>query len=78
VIRTQIYLTQQERTGLSSLAEKTGTTLSELVREAVNRYLVQSRSDRCDAVLKAAAGLWKDRQDLPDFKAARAGWGRGE
>ena len=77
MVRTQIYLTQQERTGLATLAAATGMKMSELVREAVNRLIAQSSPSRKEAVLSAAAGLWKDRSDLPDFAATRKGWDRG-
>lgn len=76
MVRTQIYLTEQERTGLAALSKTTGMKLSELIREAVNRLLVQSSRSRRDAVLSAAAGLWKERDDLPDFAKARAAWDR--
>jgi hypothetical protein len=76
MIRTQIYLTQHERTGLSDLAKKSGATFSELVREAVNRFLAQSSAERRDAVLEATGGLWENRDDLPDFGQMRAKWDR--
>ena len=76
MVRTQIYLTEQERTGLATLSKATGMKLSELIREAVNRLIAQSSRGRRDAVLNAAAGLWKDRDDLPDFAATRADWDR--
>ncbi|MEI7901695.1 MAG: CopG family transcriptional regulator [bacterium] len=78
MVRTQIYLTRQERAGLATLAETTGMKLSELIREAVNRLIAQSGPDRKEAVLSAAAGLWKDRKDLPDFAATRAEWDRSK
>jgi len=34
---------------------------------------VEARRGR---ILLAAAGLWKGRQDLPDFEALRAEWDR--
>jgi len=76
MVRTQIYLTAQERDGLAHLTRSTGKKFSELVREAVNRLLDQSGPAKRDAVLTATAGLWKDRNDLPDFTAERAGWDR--
>ena len=78
MVRTQIYLTQQERAGLASLAKTTGMKLSELIREAVNRLLAQSSPGKRDAVLKTAAGLWKNRDDLPDFTVVRADWDRSK
>ena len=49
---------------------------SELIREAVDRLIDQSARCRREAVLHEAAGIWKDRKDLPDFKAMRAEWDR--
>ncbi len=71
MIRTQIYLTEQERTGLVALAKVSGKKQSELIREAVDRFLEQFEETRLQAALENAAGMWKDRDDLPDFNAAR-------
>ena len=77
MVRTQIYLTEDERDGLISVARSTGRKQSELIRQAVDRFLDLARGDRRAAILKEAAGLWKDRNDLPDFAAARRSWDRG-
>lgn len=37
--RTQIYLEEDERRELQKLARRNGTSMGELVREAVSRYL---------------------------------------
>jgi len=78
MVRTQIYLTQQERAGLASLAKTSGMKLSELVRSAINSLLEHSSQSNRDAVLQATAGLWKDRDDLPDFTVTRTGWDRSK
>lgn len=75
--RTQVYLTNDERSGLELLAENKGINVSELIRMAIQRLLEQSLPAQRDAVLKATAGLWKDRNDLPDFGAIRSEWDRG-
>jgi hypothetical protein len=76
MVRTQVYLTSDERAGLELLAENKGVKVSELIHMAVSHLLEQSLPARRDAVLKAAAGLWKDRNDLPDFGAIRSEWDR--
>ncbi|MDR2112014.1 MAG: CopG family transcriptional regulator [Candidatus Accumulibacter sp.] len=70
--RAQVYLTSEERAGLEFLAKNKGGKISELIRVAVGRLFEQSLSARRDSVLKATAGLWKDRNDLPDFEAIRS------
>lgn len=42
MIRTQIYLTEQEQTALRGLSSKTGKTQSQLIREAIDRLITQA------------------------------------
>ncbi len=74
MIRTQIYLTQQELTAVRALAAAAGKSRREIVREAVDQFIahVLQRNSIRDAV----SGLWRDRDDLPDFCALRHGWDR--
>ncbi len=76
MVRTQIYLTERQRDELAAIAKTAGKKQSELIREAVDRFIDQSGRSRREAVLRATAGVWKDRRDLPDFKATRAQWDR--
>ena len=74
MVRTQIYLTERQRDELAAIARTAGKKQSELIREAVDRLIDQEGSSRREAVLREAAGIWKDRTDLPDFEATRAEW----
>jgi hypothetical protein len=76
MVRTQIYLTETERDGLNAIAKATGKTQSQLIREAVDRFLDLRHGNRRAAILNEAAGMWRDRRDLPDFGAARRSWDR--
>jgi hypothetical protein len=76
MVRTQIYLTERQRDELAAIAKRAGKKQSELIREAVDRLIDQTGRSRREAVLREAAGIWKDRTDLPDFKAIRAEWDR--
>ena len=76
MVRTQIYLTERQKEELAAIAKTVGKKQSELIREAVDHLIEQSGRSRREAVLRAAAGVWKDRRDLPDFNAARAEWDR--
>ena len=68
----QINLTNAEREALQALAQSTGKTESELLHEAVESYLNQAEGNHRLALLRQAKGIWKDRDDLPDFRALRA------
>ena len=76
MVRTQIYLTEEERTGLRALVEATGKKQAELIREAIDRLLETVSDRRRASVLNSAAGMWRDRTDLPDLKATRQSWDR--
>ena len=76
MVRTQIYLTKNQRDELAAIAKTVGKKQSELIREAVDRLIAQTGRGRRKLVLREAAGIWKDRTDLPDFKTIRADWDR--
>ncbi|MDP2784258.1 MAG: ribbon-helix-helix protein, CopG family [Sulfurimicrobium sp.] len=71
MIRTQIYLTEQEQTALKALTQQTGKSQSELIRDAVDRLLAQFDSRSRLDKLRVARGMWKNRDDLADFEATR-------
>lgn len=71
MVRTQIYLTEEERAGLSALANATGKKQAELIRDAVDRLISATSDSHRNSVLSRAAGMWQNRKDLPDFAAAR-------
>jgi metal-responsive CopG/Arc/MetJ family transcriptional regulator len=76
MVRTQIYLTDHQRAELDAIAKTSGKKQSELIREAVDRLIDQESHHRREIVLQEAAGIWKDRTDLPDFEAKRSDWDR--
>jgi predicted transcriptional regulator len=76
MIRTQIYLTDHEKTSLGILSAATGKAQSELIREAIDHFVAQNSPARRKAILADAAGMWKNRRDLPDFSAMRKQWDR--
>lgn len=69
--RTQIYLTEKEQLELDRLSEKKGASKSAIIREAIDQYLAKHSEEHRKEVFERAAGMWKDRDDLPDFKELR-------
>jgi len=76
MIRTQIYLTAREKSALAELSRATGKKQSELIRKAVDRLIEESGGARRKAARAKAAGMWKDRRDLPDLRHLRNEWDR--
>lgn len=76
MVRTQIYLTEKQRSELIAMSRRQGKRQSELIREAVDQFIASSSSQRRQDALSAAAGIWKNRDDIPDFDVVRAGWDR--
>jgi metal-responsive CopG/Arc/MetJ family transcriptional regulator len=76
MVRTQIYLTENQREELATIAKSSGKKQSELIREAIDRLINQAGSSNRELVLREAAGIWKNRTDLPNFKSIRAEWDR--
>ena len=76
MLRTQIYLTEDEASGISALAAVSGKKQSELIREAIDSFLASQNNNARKSALRDCAGMWKDRNDLPDFSALRASFDR--
>lgn len=76
MIRTQVYLTRRQRDQLAAIASYGKKRQSELIREAIDRFIEQHGLDRRQAVLREAAGIWQDRSDLPPLRVVRNSWNR--
>jgi len=63
--RTQLYLDDDLWNTLHTRARSEGTTISDLVRQAVRERYLGNLDERREA-MEAIVGIWKDRTDLPD------------
>jgi hypothetical protein len=68
---TKIALTTEEQHFLHLMACQTGKTEQELIKEAVNKLISQFDTETLRPNLMAAGGIWKDREDLPDWRELR-------
>jgi len=66
--RTQLYLDEDIWKALQIRARQSGTSISELVRQAVRDKYGASPANRREA-MQAWVGVWKDRDDLPSTEA---------
>ena len=70
-LRTQIYLTAEQRARLDELRQRDGKSLAELVREALDAYVAERGADPASA-LQATFGA------APEFEVpSRDEWDRG-
>ena len=76
MIRTQIYLTQEEKNALTELSAASGKKQSVLIREAIDVMIEKNSVATRRANLARAAGMWKDRDDLPDYEGLHKSWDR--
>ena len=63
--RTQLYLNEDIWKALHIQSRQQGTSISELVRQAVRDKYGSSPTNRGRA-MQALVGIWKERTDLPD------------
>ncbi|MCK4776742.1 MAG: CopG family transcriptional regulator [Actinomycetia bacterium] len=74
--RTQIYLTDKENRSLKAISSLYGKSKSEIIREAIDNHIEQIHTGNKMGIINSAAGMWKNRNDLPDFQEARKDWDR--
>ncbi|MBI1796077.1 MAG: ribbon-helix-helix protein, CopG family [Candidatus Eisenbacteria bacterium] len=64
MVRTQLFLDNAMHARLRVLARKQGRTVSDLVREALERAYGGGSVEERLRTLKAIEGLWRDRKDI--------------
>jgi len=73
VIRTQIYLTDDEKRQLESVSAIKGISQSDLIRQAIDDLLSRTANADKSDILDSIAGIWKDNDNLPDIRSMRSG-----
>jgi len=63
MIRTQIYLNENQKRALDKLSSRYGESIAELIRKAVDEFLFKEASS-FDDVLEESFGIWKGRKDI--------------
>lgn len=66
--RTQIYLSENEMIYLRNLSRIKKKTLSELIREAIDKFYVIGKKQKLSQAIDVVFGIWADRRDMPKTK----------
>lgn len=87
MVSTRVYLSEDTKEALQTLAEERGTSQSALIREALESFLeggalsdLEKNSTVNEATenLRAARGIWKDRENVhEEFREIRKSMDRG-
>lgn len=78
--RTQIYLTSEQKTRLEAVARARSVSMADVVREAVDTYLLDIAPDQLILAMKETFGVakeWKDRDGVEIQRELRSMWGDG-
>lgn len=76
MIRTQIYITENEKKILSILSTRFGKKQSELIREAIDNFIAKFSKKKSGDIFDKVSGMWKDRDDIPEMESLRSTWDR--
>lgn len=76
MVRTQIYITDEENSAISRLSAVSGHGKSEVIRQAIDEFIERRDTTNRLRKLRAARGIWKDRVDIPDVRQMRADFDR--
>lgn len=78
MLTAQITLNDNESQVIHDITEHTGKSLEDILHEAVHQFINRVTSQNRLFLLRQARGMWKDRDDLPDFEILRQEWDRFE
>ncbi|MGV3550201.1 hypothetical protein [Rhizobium sp.] len=76
-MNTNVTISDEQMAQIKKIAEQTGVAADDLVREAIDRMIVERAPKTGDwkEATRAIYGIWKDRNDLEDtFKSFRDGF----
>ena len=76
MLTAHVTLTDTESQVIQNITKSTGKTQEQVLHEAIEQFIVRFTSQDRRILLRQARGMWKDRDDLPDFGTIRQEWDR--
>ena len=76
MVRTQVYLTEEESTAIGRLSKVLGHGKSKLIRQAIDEFINRRDATNRLKALRSARGMWADHPNVPDLKTIRASFDR--
>jgi hypothetical protein len=76
MVRTQIYLTEEENSSISRLSQILGSGKSQIIRQAIDEFILKRETSKRLNALREARGMWADRTDIPDLREQRQSFDR--
>ncbi len=72
MLKVQVFLRNDQKSALKSLAARTGRRQSDLIRSGVDLLIDRSANDDAGwrEATRAAVGIWRDRADISAMSAA--------
>lgn len=61
--RTQVYLTEEQKQALKRRSERSGTSIAELIRQAIDKQLRTPDPDMIRDRVEKTYGSWSDRME---------------
>lgn len=76
MVRTQVYLTEREKKALSLLSSSSGKKQSELIRDAIDHFIVRFSEENREDIFDRLSGMWADREEGLTAAKLRSDWDR--
>ena len=76
MVRTQIYLTEEENSSIARLSQILGSGKSQIIRQAIDEFILKRETSKRLNALREARGMWADRKDIPQLRAQRQSFDR--
>ena len=76
MIKTQIYLTEEENSSISRLSQILGSGKNQIIRQAIDEFILKRETSRRLSALREARGMWADRTDISDLNEQRQSFDR--